>query len=171
MDHQVDHGDLDHAFTALCQCLVVFRQSAVLSEPREGTLDDPSLRQHDESVQLRALDDFHRAEEPPASPVHELSRVAAVGKDQSQSVKALAQLGNDKSPAVAVLDVGWMNDQRHDQSERVDEDVPLAARDLLACIEALVIDRRPPFAPLWRSGYRSRRPTGGPHVPPLHLRP
>jgi hypothetical protein len=40
------------------------------------------------------------------------------------------------------------------EAERIDEDMPLAARDLLARIEALRVDRRPPFCAalaLWLS--------------------
>ena len=165
MNHQVDHSDLDHTFTAFRQCLVIFRQTTVLAEPREGALDDPSLRQHDESVQLRALDDLYRAKEPAAGPVHELSRIAAVGKNQSQAAKARAQLLNDKSSAVAVLDVGWMNDQGHDQPERVDEDVTLTPGYLLARVVAAI----PPFSAVL-TDWLSRMPTLGVGFLPAFLR-
>jgi hypothetical protein len=47
-----------------------------------------------------------------------------------------------------------MNDDVQQETERVDEDMPLAARDLLARIEALRVDRSPPFCAalaLWLS--------------------
>ena len=156
MNHQVYHGYLDHAFAACWQCLVVFRQSTVLPEPREGAFHDPSFRQHDESVQFRALDDLHRAKMPATGPVHELARIAAVGKDQSQSAKTTAQLLYDKSAAVAVLDIGWMNNQRHDQPERIDEDVPLTPGYLLARVVATI----PPFSAVL-TDWLSRMPTLG----------
>ena len=165
MNHQVYHSDLDHAFTALRQCLVVLGQSAVLAEPGEGALHDPSLRQHDEPVQLRALDDLDRAKKPAAGPVHELARIAAVGKDQSQPTKARAQLLNDKSAAVAVLDIGWMNDQRHDQPERVDQDVSFSPGYLLARVVAAI----PPFAAVL-TDWLSRMPTLGVGFLPTFLR-
>jgi hypothetical protein len=52
------------------------------------------------------------------------------------------------------LDMGGMNCNTQQQAERVDENVSLAARDLLACIEALRIERGPPFCAalaLWLS--------------------
>ena len=47
--------------------------------------------------------------------------------------------------AVAVLDIGGMNDDAQQEAERIDEDVALAALDLLACIEALRIEAFAPF--------------------------
>jgi hypothetical protein len=43
--------------------------------------------------------------------------------------------------AIAVLNVGGENAHAEQETEHVDEDVTLAARDLLACIEALRIER------------------------------
>ena len=51
--------------------------------------------------------------------------------------------------AVAILRVGGMDDDAQQQAECIDEDVALAPRDLLARIEALRVERSPPFcAPL-----------------------
>jgi hypothetical protein len=47
-----------------------------------------------------------------------------------------------------------MHDDAQHQAERIDEDVPLAAGDFLARVEALRVDRRPPFCAalaLWLS--------------------
>ena len=38
--------------------------------------------------------------------------------------------------AVAVLNVGWVDDEVEHQAERVDNDVPLLAFDFLACVVA-----------------------------------
>jgi len=56
--------------------------------------------------------------------------------------------------SVAVLNVGGMDDDAQQETKRVDQDVPLAPRDLLACIKALRVDQRPPFCAalaLWLS--------------------
>ena len=47
--------------------------------------------------------------------------------------------------AVAVLNARGMNRNVQQEAERVDQDVALAARNLLACIIALRVERRPPF--------------------------
>ena len=77
----------------------------------------------------------------------------------------MTDLLNDQSAAVAVLDIGWMNDQRHDQPERVDEDVALAPRYLLARVVATI----PPFAAVL-TDWLSRMPTLGVGFFPTFLR-
>ena len=44
--------------TVLVEALPVLGQAAAAVEPADGTLDDPSLGQHDELVQLGSLDDL-----------------------------------------------------------------------------------------------------------------
>ena len=51
--------------------------------------------------------------------------------------------------SVAILNIGGMDRYAQQQAERIDEDMPLATRDLLARIEALRVEQGPPFcAPL-----------------------
>jgi len=60
----------------------------------------------------------------------------------------------DQARAIAILHVSRMHDDVQEKAERVDEDVPLAALDLLARVIARRIERGPPFcAPLalWAS--------------------
>jgi hypothetical protein len=59
--------------------------------------------------------------------------------------KGAARLAKNLADAVAVLNVGRMNDDAQQRAQRVDEDVALAARDLLARIIALRVERRGPF--------------------------
>jgi hypothetical protein len=54
-------------------------------------------------------------------------------------------LSKNLSDAVAVLNVGGMNDNAQQQTKRVYEDVALTARDLLARIIALRVKRGAPF--------------------------
>lgn len=55
----------------------------------------------------------------------------------------------DKEATVAVLYVGWMNNQIEHQAERIDKDVTLLAFDFLAGVVARWVNLRPPFsAPL-----------------------
>jgi len=74
------------------------------------------------------------------------SLVAGVGEDALDEGKAAARASIEDQPrAVAILHVGRMNDDVQEKAERIDEDVPLAARDLLARIEALRVEPRAPF--------------------------
>jgi hypothetical protein len=85
---------------------------------------------------------------------HLRSLVAGIGKDDLYERKQTAGPAQQQIRAVAILHIGRMDHDVQEQAERIDEDVPLAARDLLARIEALRIDRRPPFCAalaLWLS--------------------
>src|SRR3990172_5533856 len=134
MKHQVDHCNQYHALTALFQCFVVLRQSTILAQPRERSLHDPALGQHDEAVRRWPLDDLDEATEPAAGPIDELARVAAVREDQLQSSPPRSQLSDEEPCAVSVLNVGGGDHQGHDQAERVDDQMTLAAEYFLARI-------------------------------------
>ncbi len=101
-------------------------------------------------MRIRALDDFQL---PAAGrgdgSGHYRSLVAAVGEDGLDEGERSARRAKQLASAVAVLHIGGMNDDAQQQAERIDEDVALAPRDLLARIEALRVERSPPFcAPL-----------------------
>ena len=132
MEHQVGHGDEDHGFAAFGQGFVVLGQSSVLSQPGEGTLDDPAFGQDDKAGERCSLDDLDDAEVPTLGPVNELPRVSSVREDHLQSSKAGSQLPDQQPGPVAVLNVRRMYDQRQDQTQRVDDHVPLAAQRFLA---------------------------------------
>ena len=51
----------------------------------------------------------------------------------------------DQPGAVAILHIGGMDDHVQEKAERIDKDVPLAARDFLARIKALRVERGAPF--------------------------
>ena len=56
----------------------------------------------------------------------------------------------DEQSAVAILHSGRVDDDVQQQAERVDQDMPFAAGDLLGRIKALRVKRGAPFEPLWR---------------------
>ena len=68
--------------------------------------------------------------------------IAAVREDQLHSSEACTQLTNQQLAAIAILGVGRMHHQGDDQPQRVDDQMPLAARDLLTRIVTAV----PPFS-------------------------
>ena len=73
------------------------------------------------------------------------SLIAGVGEDAFDERKGSARLSQHVAQAVAILDVGGMDDDAQQEAERIDEDVPLATCDLLARIIALRVERRAPF--------------------------
>lgn len=80
--------------------------------------------------------------------------IAWVGKDLRDRGKTAARVAQQAACAIAILNVGAVNDDVQQQAEGVDEDVPLAAGDFLARVIALRVDRGPPFCAalaLWLS--------------------
>lgn len=98
-------------------------------------------------MQLGTLDDFQR----PGPGLGEgrgqrRSLVAGIGEDaRDEGEEAARAPVEDEARAIAVLHGGRVNDDVQQEAERVDEDVPFAARDLLARIVALWVERRAPF--------------------------
>src|SRR5476651_568677 len=75
--------------------------------------------------------------------------ISAVGEERLQKWKHPEQCRHDESAAVAILNVGRMNDGVEQQAYCVDKNVPLLAFDLLARIVAVRINARPPFSALF----------------------
>jgi hypothetical protein len=145
--HDADHGETDEGGDGARVSLEVARQAAIAADPRERAFHDPSLGQDDELVQFVALDDF----DCPLAGAgggsrHARPLIAGVGEDALDEGKEAARAPIENQPRpVAILHVGGMNDDVQEKAERIDEDVPLAARDLLACIKALRVERGAPF--------------------------
>ena len=126
--------------------LEVAGQSAAMADPGQGSFDDPALGQYDEFVQLVALDDLeHPTAGPGCGSRGARSLIAGIGEDALDEGKRAARLLKDLADAIAVLHIGWVNDDAQEEAERVDEDVALAPRDFLARIITLRVERRAPF--------------------------
>ena len=118
-----------------------------MTDPGQGSLDDPALGQDDKFVQFVALDDL---DHPTASAGGGLRNpwplITGIGEDALNEGKeaARAPIENQANP-VTVLKVGGMNDDIQQKAERIDKDVALAPGDLLARIKTLRIKRGAPF--------------------------
>ena len=97
-------------------------------------------------MQLGAFDDLQL---PCAGPGddggHLRASIAAIGKDAFDERELTAGSAQEIGGAVAILHAGGMDRDVQEETLRIDKDVAFAAGDLLARIEALRIDRRPPF--------------------------
>ena len=67
---------------------------------------------------------------------HLVAAIAAVGKDALDEGEEPARLGQHLVGTIAILDVGGMYHDAQQETERVDQDVPLAPLDLLARVVA-----------------------------------
>ena len=136
--------------------LEVFGESSASADPGEGALDDPAFGENDEAMQFVALDDLDLPGCGASDRRRQLrSLIAGIGEDAfDEGEQAARAVIEDQPGAVAILDIGGVDDDVQEEAERVDENVPLAALDLLARVIARRIERRPPFcAPLalWAS--------------------
>jgi len=71
--------------------------------------------------------------------------IAGIGEDALDEGKPAPRRAEQFASAIAILHVGRVDDDGQQKAERVDEDMALAARNLLARIEALRVKRRAPF--------------------------
>jgi hypothetical protein len=146
-EHDADHGEADEGGDGSRVALEVAREASIVADPGQGSLDDPTLGQDDEAMQLVALDDL----DPPGARLCDggsgfRSLIAGIGEDAlDEGEEAACAPIEDQRRAVAVLHLGRMDDDVQQEAERIDEDVPLAARDLLARIKALRVERGAPF--------------------------
>jgi hypothetical protein len=72
--------------------------------------------------------------------------IAPIGENTLEERKQGARAGVEhKRNTVAILNIGRVNRNTQQKTTRIDEDVPLAAGDLLARIVTLRVHRGPPF--------------------------
>ena len=77
------------------------------------------------------------------------SLIATVGEGDLHERPARARGAQQRSSAVAILNVGGMDDRAQQQTLRVYEQMPLLPLDLLARVIAMAVDRGPPFSALF----------------------
>lgn len=155
-EHEADHGEADEGGGFAGVTLEVFGEATEAADPGKGALDDPAFGENDEAMQLVALDDFNGPGSGRGDGARQLrSLIASVGEDPFDEWKQAACAPiKDEWSAIAILQVGRVDDDVQQEAERIDEDVPLATFDLFARVIARRIERSPPFcAPLalWAS--------------------
>ena len=127
--------------------LEVAGKTPIAANPGERSLDDPTFGKHEETVQFTALDD----RKLPGAGLGDSCGclwplVGRVSEDTFDERKEAARASiEDEWCTVAILYSGRMDDNIQEQAERVDQDMPLAARDLLGRIKALRVKRGAPF--------------------------
>lgn len=122
-------------------------QTAIAANTRQRAFDDPALGQDEKFVQIIALDDLdHPMAGAGSGPCDAWSLVAGIGEDALDEGEQAAGASIENQPGpVAVLNVGGMDDDVQQETERVDKDMALAPDDLLARIIPLRVKRGAPF--------------------------
>ncbi len=150
--HELDHGKANEGGNSRSVTLEVSCQAAVTADPGKRAFHHPPFGQDGKAFcDVAALDDL----DGPfsgfgSSSAYARPLIPAIGEDAFDERKqGPGSFGQHLRGAVAVLDVGRVNGHAQQEAERIDEDVALAALDLLARIEALGVEKSPPLgAPL-----------------------
>lgn len=155
-EHELDAGEADEGDGGAVEVFVILGEPPAAIDPGDGTLDDPASGDDLEALGLGgALDHLDPPRGLGHGPAQFRAAIGAVGEDRLQKGKQPARaMVQNQTRAVAVLQVGRMDDDGEDQAEGVDEEMALLAFDLLARVIARRVEARPPFsAPftLWLS--------------------
>lgn len=155
-EHDADHGEANKGSGGSGIALEITRQASVVADPGKRAFNDPALGQDDEAMAFSAFDDL----ELPGTGLGNRSSglrplIAGIGEDAlNEGEQTPGAPIKHQSRTVAILHVGGMDNDIQEQAERVDENIPLAARNLLARIEALRVEPSAPFCAalaLWLS--------------------
>ena len=155
-EHQSDHGEADESDAGACVAFEVAGHAAIATDPRQCSLNDPSLGNNCELVQLVSL---HNLDDPFAraggSICNTPSTITCICEDALDEREHCAgAFGQNAGCAVPVLDGGRMDRRVQQKAKGIDEDMSLAPSNLLACVIARGVEQSPPFdAPLvlWES--------------------
>src|SRR3981081_4316849 len=141
----------------MIEVLPILGQPAAALEPGDSALEDPGLGEDDEAVGLiGAFDDFDvEPMQRPSRGVLELRPlITAIGIELEQEWEPAEQAAQQQCPAIAILNVGRMNDGVQQQTLRVYQKMALFPLDLLARVIPVRVNRGPPFSAaltLWLS--------------------
>lgn len=134
------------------QVFKILCQPPASSQPSKCSFDHPSARDDFEALRLiGALDDFGDQERQNLllRRLEFRSLIAAVGEELAQKRVQSEQCRQHQLAAVAILNIGGMDNRMQQQAYRIDENMALLALDLFPRVVAVRIDASPPFsAPL-----------------------
>ena len=150
--HEADCGEAQESERLAIEVLPIFGKPPAAVKPRDGALDDPALGQDRKSFDLiGTLDDFgfEAGHDFRESLLELRPLIAGVGEQLLQERIHPEQRRKQQDAAVAILDIGGMNDGVEQQTKRVYKDMALLALDLFARIIAMRIDAGPPFSALF----------------------
>jgi hypothetical protein len=150
--HGPNGGEAQECERLAIEALPIFGQPSAAIEPGDGAFDDPGFGDDRETDRvLGALDDFNleRGEDFHHGIGELRSLIATIGEQLLQEWEHAEQRRQNKNAAIAILDVGQMNDGMQQKAQCIDENMPLLALDLLACIIAPTDPCRSPFSALF----------------------
>ena len=83
VEHELDHGELNHGFAVFDEFLVVFAESPIVAEPSERAFHHPaSGEQLKTNLIAQLADDFQHPATPAIQPTDQLPSITTIGPDQ-----------------------------------------------------------------------------------------
>jgi len=116
----------------------VLGQPATAPEPTDRAFDDPTFGQNDKALRpIGTADDFgdQVRHDNRQGVMEHRPRVGAVGKQLFEERELAEQCGEEHQATVAILNIGGRHQRMQQQTQSVDENVPLLPLDQFACIE------------------------------------
>ena len=145
-EHDADHGEANECRDGCRVAFEVTSQAAIATDPGKRPFNDPTFRQ---DLKARRIGSLHDLQLPcscaPDDEGHLLACISAISKDTLDEWKQSACPTQERERPIPVLNISWMHDDVQQETQRVDQDVPLATFDLLARVVARRIEPRPPF--------------------------
>jgi hypothetical protein len=118
-EHEPNGGEAQECERLAIEALPIFGQPSAAIEPGDGAFDDPAFGHDLEADRvLGALDDFNleRGENLHHGVGELRSLIAAIGEQLLQEWEHAEQGRQNKNAAIAILDVGRMNDGMQQQA-------------------------------------------------------
>src|ERR1700694_2214276 len=105
------------------EILPILGKPSAAIEPRNGALDDPAFgRDHKSADLIGTFDDFNvEMRQSFCKRFRKFwSLISAVGEERLQKGKHAEQCSHDENASIAILNVGWMNDDVEHEASCVD---------------------------------------------------
>ena len=142
MNHQVNHSNLNHRFTADRQRLIIFTQSPILAQPRKGPFYHPSSGQYRKALNiLTTFDNLQHPATKIKSPVNELACISTISPNQGQTIETTQEFLKNHLGTVTILNIGRVHNYRHQKTQGIDHQMAFSPRYLLASVVTFI----PPF--------------------------
>ena len=126
----------------------ILGQPPATTEPRKGSFDDPTPGQNLEAFgRVGALDDL--GDDVRQSLLLCLAKLRSLIAATLPSRLSRYNRAQNENAAIAILNVGRVNERVKQQAYCIDENMPLLALDLLSGIVAVRINATPPFSVLF----------------------
>ena len=110
----MDGGNEDERLAIFGMVFIIFGKAAIVGKPAKGSFHDPALGQNLEGVERMAFDHLQAqttTRQQCLEPLAEsFAGIASIDPDQAQPTKSPRELPQHQACAVAILNIGGMND-------------------------------------------------------------